>query len=346
MKQLIRNFKLMSIMILAISLTGCEEDDTILPNVIAGFTHTINADTGTVTFINTSENATNHEWDFGDESSSTLINPVKVYTNGTYTITLNAKNVAGDSDTFQDEITILIPEIATLPITFDGENTSYGAETFEGASFEIVDNPDLSGTNTSASKVGAITNIGAQFEGFYLDLGSNIDLTTLKSVSMNFWADAPVDVLVKLEEGSGEPVEASASHGGTGWETIILSFNSSDNYSRLTMFVDGPGTTAGTFYLDDIIQIESPPEPCEAETMQSLAGADFNLTLMSDPTASITADGGAFAWIDNPDFDNDMNKSCKVGEIIEVLINDLTKGTQVKIRVKKQIIPSLILLIG
>ncbi len=474
MKQLIRNFKLMSIMILAISLTGCEDDDTLLPNVIAGFTYTLNIDTGTVTFINISENATNYEWDLGDGSSSTLINPVKVYTNGTYTITMNAKNVAGASDTFQDEITILIPEIATLPITFDGENTSYGAETFEGASFEIVDNPDLSGSNTSASKVGAITNIGAQFEGFYLDLGSPIDLSINKSIKANFWSDTPIDLLLKLEEGTGAPIEATTSHGGSGWEEIYFTFDSAGSYSRFTMFVDGPGTTSGTFYLDDISQIattdipcletdlelpinfdcngidyvakivgnvsfevvdnpelsginsdpskvgkmtnvgenwenaffnldtpidfttdkgiklklfsdqalpiklkledgtEAPVEvdvnhtgsgweeltftfistasyndmiifvdgpgtaagtfyiddieqdagdvadPCEAETMQSLAGADFNLTFMSDPTASIIEDGGDFEWIDNPDFDNDVNKSCKVGKITKL----------------------------
>ena len=474
MKQLIRNFKLMSIMILAISLTGCEDDDTLLPNVIAGFTYTLNIDTGTVTFINISENATNYEWDLGDGSSSTLINPVKVYTNGTYTITMNAKNVAGASDTFQDEITILIPEIATLPITFDGENTSYGAETFEGASFEIVDNPDLSGSNTSASKVGAITNIGAQFEGFYLDLGSPIDLSINKSIKANFWSDTPIDLLLKLEEGTGAPIEATTSHGGSGWEEIYFTFDSAGSYSRFTMFVDGAGTTSGTFYLDDISQIattdipcletdlelpinfdcngidyvakivgnvsfevvdnpelsginsdpskvgkmtnvgenwenaffnldtpidfttdkgiklkmfsdqalpiklkledgtEAPVEvdvnhtgsgweeltftfistasyndmiifvdgpgtaagtfyiddieqdagdvadPCEAETMQSLAGADFNLTFMSDPTASIIEDGGDFEWIDNPDFDNDVNKSCKVGKITKL----------------------------
>ncbi|ULC58447.1 PKD domain-containing protein [Flaviramulus sp. BrNp1-15] len=474
MKKLIITLKQISILFLALTFTGCEDDDTVLPKVVANFTYTINIDTGTVTFLNISENANTYEWDFGDGNASTEINPIKVYSNGTYTVILEANNVAGASDTFQDEITISIPEIVTIPISFDGVNTNYGATTFGGASFELVDNPDASGTNTSASKVGAITNSGAAYEGFYFDLGSPIDLTTDKTIKMNFWSNAAVDILLKLEEGTGAAVEVVASHGGTGWETIYFTFDSDSSYSRFTMFVDGPGTTAGTFYMDDVMQIsttdipcietnlelpidfdcngiaftdkivgnvsfnvidnpelsginaeeskvgvitnvganwenaffnldtpvdfsvdkgiafkmfsdqalpiklkfedgtEAPVEvdvnhggtgweeltfnftstasfndmvifvdgpgtasgtfyiddieqvagdagtPCEAEAMQSLAGADFNLTFMSDPTSSIIEDGGDFTWIDNPDFDNDINKSCKVGQITKL----------------------------
>ena len=134
MKNLLKLTKYISILILAIFITTCEDDDDNLPEVIAGFTYTINIDTGTVTFINTSENSGTYIWDFGDGTTSTQINPIKTYENGTYTIVLEAINPAGASNTFEDEITILIPEIATLPISFDGENTSYDAQTFGGAS--------------------------------------------------------------------------------------------------------------------------------------------------------------------------------------------------------------------
>ncbi|MFI1744719.1 PKD domain-containing protein [Thalassobellus sediminis] len=318
MKTIIRTFKYISILIFAVTLMGCEEEDTVLPKVVAGFTHTINADTGVVTFINISEQATNYSWDFGDGKSSTLINPVKAYKDGTYTIVLTASNSAGSSDVFQDEITILIPLIATVPITFDGENTKYDAEVFSGASFEIVDNPAPGGSNPNASKVGAITNIGAEYEGISFDLGSDLDLTTDKSISINFWADAPVNVLLKLEEGTGENIEKTASHGGSGWETIIFSFNASDEYSRLTLFVDGPGTTAGTFYVDDINQIET-PLACTDEDMQSLSGSDLNITFMADlASEKVISEGTTFETIDNPDFDNDINKSCRVAKITKL----------------------------
>ena len=111
MKNLIKTLKKVSLLILAISFMGCDDDEAVLPQLTAGFTHTINANTGTVTFINTSINASSYAWDFGDESSSALINPVNVYANGTYLVVLKASNVAGAFDIFSDEITISTTEV-------------------------------------------------------------------------------------------------------------------------------------------------------------------------------------------------------------------------------------------
>jgi hypothetical protein len=315
MKQLLKKAKAITILILMLSLIGCDNDDNNFPKVIAGFTYTLNADTGTVTFINTSENSGSYTWDFGDGGTSNEINPIKTYANGTYTVTLKASNASGASATFEDTIIISIPNPITFPVTFDDPNVAYEVATFSGASFEIVDNPDVSGTNDKATKVGAITNSGAAFEGINFDLGTQLDLTANKTITMNFWADAPVDVLMKLEQGTGDDIEVTASHGGTGWEVISFDFDSSNKYVRVTLFVDGPGTTAGTFYIDDIIQIETPPAPCTPETTQSLAAADFNLTFQTDPTASIIDDGAVMVSVVNPDPDNAVNASCQVGKV-------------------------------
>lgn len=99
MKHLLKKAKAITILILMLSLIGCENDDNNLPKVIAGFTYTLNADTGTVTFINTSENAGSYTWDFGDGGTSKEINPIKTYANGTYTVVLKAFNASGASAT-------------------------------------------------------------------------------------------------------------------------------------------------------------------------------------------------------------------------------------------------------
>ncbi|WP_445737933.1 PKD domain-containing protein [Mariniflexile sp.] len=315
MKKSIKTFKQISILILAITLLGCE-DDAVLPKVVAGFTHTIDAETGTVTFINISTKATNYSWDFGDGTSSTLIDPVKTYPSGTYTIVLKASNVAGASSSYEDTITINIPLGITLPVTFDTANVAYKVATFNGVSFAIVDNPAVSGTNNKASKVGAITNSGKAFEGINFDLSAQVDLTANKTIKMNVWANAPVSVLLKLEKGTGADVEATTNHGGTGWESMSFNFTSSSKYTRLTLFVDGPGTKTGTFYFDDIEQIETPLPPCTPETAQSLLAPDFNLTFQTDPSASIVKDGGDFEWVTNPDISSALNTSCKVGKIV------------------------------
>ncbi|MEW4922329.1 carbohydrate binding domain-containing protein [Algibacter sp. 2305UL17-15] len=315
MKKLMSTFKYISILIVALAFVGCEEDDAVLPKVEAGFTYTLNVNTGTVTFINISENANAYEWDLGDGTSSTLINPVKTYANGTYTIVLKAKNVAGAFDTFEDTITIAIPEVVAFPITFDNADVDYGATVFNGTAFQIVDNPALSGSNATASKVGEITNSGAAFEGVAFELGEDLDLSTDKSVKMNFWSDIPISILLKLEITESDAVETTVSHGGTGWEELLFSFSSSKSYPKIVIFVDGPGTTSGKFYIDDLTQVETPPLPCIAETMQSLNAADFNLTFMADPSASVIEDNTTFEYADNPDALTDANKSCKVGKV-------------------------------
>jgi hypothetical protein len=471
MKNIIKGIKAIGILFVVFAFWGCEDDDVVLPQLEALFTQTINQDSGVVTFLNASSNADTFAWDFGDGTTSTEINPVKVYPTGVYTVVLTASNSAGASDTFEDVITIQIPEEIQIPISFDNPLVAYDATTFNGASFEVVENPDPSGANDVVSNVGAVTNSGAAFEGFFFDLGEDLDLTTDKSITMKFWSTQPIDVLVKLEQGTGADAEIAASHGGTGWEDIYFTFDSAESFSRFTMFVDGPGTTAGTFYLDDIEQlnsndvpctltdlglpidfdcesidyaakiggdvsftiVENPEQsgindqatnvgqitnvgnqfenaffnldtpidfavdkgvrlklfsntalpvllkfedgtdvdvedtqmhggtgweeltfvlnsaasfndmvlfvdgpgnaagvfyvddieqvfvnvgdPCTPETGRSLNAAEFNLTFQNDPTDSIVSDGAGFAWIDNPDFDNAVNTSCKVGQI-------------------------------
>ena len=311
MKQLKTIFKQIIILALMVSFTGCEDEDDLLPAVKASYTYIVNIDTGTVTFINTSVNASKYVWDFGDNTTSTEINPVKTFTDGTYTVKLSATNTAGGSGAFESEVTILIPLIATFPISFDGANTNYGAINIGSAVFTVVDNPDLSGTNTSASKVGSIVNAGAAFEGFYIDLGAPIDLATDKTVKINFWSNTPISVLLKLEEGNAFS-EVTFTHGGTGWEFMYFTFNSSDSFSRFTLFVDGPGTTAGTFYIDDITQINTADIPC------LLTDLELPIDFECEGIDFVSKDSGDvdFEVIDNPELSGINATASKVGKLV------------------------------
>ena len=121
MKQLIKKVKQISMLLLVISFIGCENDDVLLPEVISSFTYTIDADTGTVTFINTSVNSRNYFWEFGDGTSSTLKNPINNYATGEYIVTLKAINVAGAFDT--SVATIVISDVGAPVITLLGDTT-------------------------------------------------------------------------------------------------------------------------------------------------------------------------------------------------------------------------------
>ncbi len=290
MKQLIKNFKLLSVLFLVISFISCDDDEVVLPEVLAGFTYTVNQDSGIVSFINISENANTYEWDFGDGTSSKQINPIKTYETGQYTVILKAKNVAGASGTYEDQVYINIPIPVRIPINFDGENVKYNTvSVFNGATFDVVENPDVSGSNAIASKVGAITNSGAAWEGFYYDLDASVNLSTDKTIKLNFWSDTVLNVLVKLEEGTAAATELSVSHGGTGWEEMIFTFDSSASYKRVTMFVDGPGTTIGTFYIDNIEQVPTIDITAPILTLNGAAMMTVNLgDTFTDPGATAT----------------------------------------------------------
>ena len=66
MKDLIRKARILSMIVLVMTFLGCEDDDegTALPAVTAGFTFDLIQGSGTVSFINISENAQKFEWDF------------------------------------------------------------------------------------------------------------------------------------------------------------------------------------------------------------------------------------------------------------------------------------------
>lgn len=303
MKILFKNIRMMAIAIMAITLLGCadDDDDDNLPEVIAGFTQTIDNETGTVTFLNTSENATSFSWDFGDGTSSNEINPVKAYENGEFTVVLTASNVAGGEDTFEDTFTVFVRGPITLPVTFDNDSVNYAATTFNGASYDVRINPAPGGSNNKSGNVGAITNSGAEFEGVFFDLGTPVDMEDNMTIRMNLWSESELDVLLKLEEGSAASIETAVSHGGTGWESLDFNFTSTDEYSRLTLFIDGPGTTVGIFFVDDIEQVRTAMAPL--------------ITLIGDATININTgdpfeDPGATA-ID--DVDGDISANIVVG---------------------------------
>ena len=200
-----------------------------------------------------------------------------------------------------DNIATTTLEPLKLPITFDSNAVTYNPAVFNGASFEVVANPDLTGANTSASLVGAVTNSGNNWEGLSFNLEEPVDFSgDDKTITMKFWSDVALPVLLKFEGGvNGERQnEVVATHTGSGWEE--LSFNFSTNatksyidgsqgvgepfvptgqYATMTIFVDGPGNSAGTFYLDDI----------------RLGGTSY-ISLFSEVAEDVTVDTWRTSW--------------------------------------------------
>ena len=85
---------------------------TVLPLPNAGFTAT-NSGGPSVSFTNTSQNATSYLWDFGDGSVSSAANPEHTYlTDGVYTVTLTATNICGSHTITQTVTAVTAPQAA------------------------------------------------------------------------------------------------------------------------------------------------------------------------------------------------------------------------------------------
>ena len=114
-----------------------------------------------------------------------------------------------------------------------------------------------------------------------------LDFNSNTGIKIKVWSPRPnTKVRLKLEEigNAGNNTEQFLTTSVTsGWEELTFSFSSSKSYPKVVVFIDGPGATTGTFYIDDLVQVaseESPAPLCEAETMQSLNAVDFNLTFI------------------------------------------------------------------
>jgi hypothetical protein len=108
--------------------------DDNLPTITAGFTHTINPYTGTVTFINTSSDVKYYLWTLGTERPLKILTH-KTYVNGTYKVVL-VRNSAGASDTWDTIVIGIIapPDVVAPVITLIGNplNVVVGAFTDQG----------------------------------------------------------------------------------------------------------------------------------------------------------------------------------------------------------------------
>ncbi|TRO67521.1 hypothetical protein [Christiangramia sabulilitoris] len=302
-----------------------------------------------ITVSATADNATVFDVYFGDvdDEEPTQLMPGEsvqhTYAPGVYEITVVARG-AGAATAEEDAI-VIIPEATDplkLPITYDMGTVNYAADVFGGTSYEIVVNPDLSGANTTESNVAAVTNSGANWEGIVYTLGEPVDFSgDDKIITMKVWSDVAQPVLLKFEGGVNDErqTEVVANHGGTGWEELSFNFATdavksfidgnqgvgepfvpTGQYAAMVIFFDGPGTTAGTFYIDDIMQESTAPD-CVAETTENIDAANgpINWTFKTDDDEDF--DFNPFGNIEseivrNPKTDG-INNSCNVQRVIK-----------------------------
>ena len=189
---------------------------------------------------------------------------------GSYTITVFA--FSGATQSIQATEEVIIENPITLPIDFESETLDYAFIDFGGAINTIIDNPDPSGINTSATVTEFFKENGAEvFAGTVIELGASIDFSQFQTFQLDSWSPtAGTTVKLKIENASNASISAEIDAITTvanEWETLYFDFSSADlsqEYSKVVIFYDfGNVGSDTTYYYDNVAQGIAPGNTVE-----------------------------------------------------------------------------------
>ncbi|WP_116108557.1 T9SS type A sorting domain-containing protein [Lewinella sp. IMCC34191] len=183
--------------------------------------------------------------------------------------------------------------------------------TFNG----VVDNPDMTGANTSEN-VGSYTRGTAQFAFLQADLPEELDLSTEPQLNLDVWApDGATTVTLQLVSTLDGAVSVEVPIPATGsWQTLNFNFEanaSTTDFSSLRLLFDSGTTGTGTYYFDNLFQGTSTVDNCADVEVDPRILDDFEC----QRNANYTVGAGDLSVIDNPDGGNNSgNTSSRVGQ--------------------------------
>ncbi len=198
----------------ALTFVSCSDDDPA-PAPVADFT--LEIDDKTVTFTNTSTNATTYSWDFGDNTLSTDMDPVHTYdAYGDYDVRLTAKGDGGE--VIKKQTISVIKEWPAIAI--DGDFTDWAdVPTFYTGG---VDNGALAEAKVSADGAAYLyvylkkTSLTAPVLEMFIN--SDNDLTTGWDATQNLWlendgSDFSLEIVAEeFNDGEGDVAIGSSNY--------------------------------------------------------------------------------------------------------------------------------------
>ncbi len=272
MKEVITKSKLVFAFLMAAFFLGCDDDDPQLPKVVAGFTFTQNVQTGTISFINISEAATSYEWDFGNGETSNEINPIVTFVNGTYTVKLTASNVAGASDTIEDEITVQVENPG--PVFDSGLLTNgdfeAGADPWIGGGLNVVTEGDNSFN---------LVNVEVAGNPFDVNLSQVVEITQGTNYILTFEASSDRERTILAGIGLNEDPftnTAPVVELTTEIQTITLQLSAADFGGANSRVLFDMGAEVGVVVIDKVSLVEG------GDGSDSNTGSGFDSGLLTN----------------------------------------------------------------
>jgi PKD repeat protein len=202
-----------------------------------------------------------------EEEEPVLLMPGEVATYtyaeaGSYDVRVVAKSAGAATSEYTE--TVIVPEAAdpvNLPVGFESFTVNYAFVNFGNAYSSVIDNPDISGINTSA-RVGQTHKIaGAEtWAGSFLTLETPIDFSTKTLFKVKVWSPK-VGATVKLKVENLTNGEIShevdaVTTAANQWEELSFDFSAMDKnreYQKVVIFFDfGNVGEDALYYFDDI----------------------------------------------------------------------------------------------
>jgi hypothetical protein len=179
---------------------------------------------------------------------------------GTTEIVVTAED-ASTVNTYSVEFTVAAP----LGFPLDFESGPYTFNDFDGGAVTIMENPDMSGINTSANVAKMVKSAGQTWGGSWIALDEPIDFSVSKMLKMKVHAPkVGSKVLLKVENmsdgGIAYEVEMATTVANQ-WEELSFDYSAIDDtkeYQKVVLIFElgtmGDGSANFTYYFDDVTQ--------------------------------------------------------------------------------------------
>lgn len=162
------------------------------------------------------------------------------------------------------------PVPTSLPIDFESSIVTTDFTNEFGAIGTVIPNPQIDAINGSATVGQFVRSGGAPWARSKIILTEFMDYSTLSSISMKVYTDAPVGTILKFkvestESGAANERDAFTTVSG-GWATYTWDFAGDPPvYNVITLMLGygsiGDASPSSTFLIDDIEQVAGPPPP-------------------------------------------------------------------------------------
>lgn len=203
-------------------------------------------------------------------------------------------------------------------------------------------NPDPNNVNSTA-EVGQYVKDTFEYSLLLADRGTPFDLSVLNQFHLQVHAQAPTQVLLKLEGPGGPPIEQVKNIGLVNeWQDYVFDFSAAADYkhlSKVVLFFDpGVKTSVDTYYFDNLYAVSK--GACNNVADDPLIIDDFEC----QRHATYVNGWDSLTVINNPE-PNTVNTSAKVGRYADPLTeqwatllidyqNDLDLSTNNQLKVK------------